>query len=291
MRWLITGAGGQLGSDLQVVLAGSDPAGDVVAASNAATLDITDRAAVESAVRAFAPDVVINAAGYTAVDAAETDEDAAYQVNAVGPALLALATAQFGGRLIHMSTDYVFSGDAMAPYEISDLPAPVSVYGRTKLAGELAVRELHPDGAYVVRAAWVYGASGTNFVKTMARLEREHETVNVVDDQLGSPTWSLELARGLVELGRARPAAGTYHCTAAGQTTWFGLARAVFAQLGADPERVRPTSTETFPRPAARPAYSVLSNASWQQAGLTALPAWDEQLSRAFAEVGDALRG
>ncbi len=193
MRWLVTGARGQLGTDLQRVLADCT---DEVLAVGHAELDIAASRAVTRVVAEFAPDVVVNAAAYTAVDAAESDEDAAYRVNASGPAVLASALAMHGGRLIHISTDYVFAGDATRPYEVDDPVGPKSAYGRTKLAGEQAVRELLPERSYVVRTAWVYGATGANFVRTMARLERERETVSVVDDQRGSPTWSADLARG-----------------------------------------------------------------------------------------------
>ena len=284
MRWLITGAHGQLGTDLQQVLAGDD-----VHAVGHTELDIADAAAVSKAIADFAPDVVVNAAAYTAVDAAETDEDTAHRVNASGPAVLATALATSGGRLIHVSTDYVFAGDADQPYEVDDPTAPKSAYGRTKLAGELAVRELLPDASYVVRTAWVYGASGGNFVKTMVRLQRERDTVSVVDDQRGAPTWSADLAAALVELARGDAPAGTYHCTNGGDTTWFGFTRAIFEELGADPERVLPTTTDAFPRPAPRPAYSVLSDTAWREAGLTPMRHWRDALRAAFATSGTAL--
>jgi dTDP-4-dehydrorhamnose reductase len=200
MRWLITGAGGQLGSDLVLALE-SDRSAKVRPLTRS-ELDITSSAAVNATITDFAPDVVINAAAYTAVDQAESDEAAAYLVNGTAPALLATAVAARGGRLIHVSTDYVFDGDASVPYDVDDETGPKSAYGRTKLAGELAVRELLPDRGYVVRTAWVYGATGGNFVKTMARLEGERDKVSVVDDQRGAPTWSADLARALVELGR-----------------------------------------------------------------------------------------
>jgi dTDP-4-dehydrorhamnose reductase len=284
-RWLITGAGGQLGSDLVAALAGAD-----LRACTRDDLDITDSAAVDAMIAEFAPDVVVNAAAYTAVDDAEAHEEQAYRVNAAGPAVLAATLARRGGRLIHLSTDYVFAGDASVPYDVDAPTAPRTAYGRTKLAGEQAVRELLPDASYVVRTAWVYGADGPNFVKTMARLERERESVDVVDDQLGAPTWSAQLASALVELGVSEAAPGRYHCTGAGETSWFGLARAIFTELGADPERVCPTTTDAFPRPAPRPAYSVLSDASWRAAGLTLLPHWREALRDAFRTVGERLR-
>jgi len=284
-RWLITGAGGQLGTDLRAALAGED-----VHPLRRADLDIADAAAVAGVIAHVRPDVVVNAAAYTAVDAAESDEDAAYQVNATGPAVLAAALSGTAARLIHVSTDYVFGGDASRPYEVDDSTGPKSAYGRTKLAGEIAVAELLPEASYVVRTAWVYGATGGNFVKTMARLERSQDTVDVVDDQRGSPTWSADLARALVELGRSAARPGLYHCTNGGDTTWFGLAQAIFEEVGADPGRVRPTTTEAFPRPAPRPAYSVLSDAAWRAAGLTPLPPWRDALRRAFATAGAGLR-
>ena len=284
MRWLITGAHGQLGADLQQVLAADD-----LRAVGHSELDIADAGAVAKTIADFAPDVVVNAAAYTAVDAAETDEDAAHRVNAGGPAVLAAALAERGGRLIHVSTDYVFAGDANRPYDVDDPTGPRSAYGRTKLAGELAVRELLPDASYIVRTAWVYGATGANFVKTMARLQRERDTVSVVDDQRGAPTWSADLAAGLVELGRSAAAPGIYHCTNAGDTTWFGFTQAIFEELGADPARVLPTTTDAFPRPAPRPAYSVLSDRSWRDAGLTPMRHWRDALHAAFSTAGKAL--
>jgi dTDP-4-dehydrorhamnose reductase len=289
LRWLITGGRGQLGTDLQLVLAGDATA--VVKAVDRREGDITSSAMVDALVRDYRPDVLINAAAYTAVDQAETDEAGAYLVNATGTALLAAALARHGGRLIHVSTDYVFAGDAAAPYEVDDPTAPRSAYGRTKLAGEQAVRELLPDHGYIVRTSWVYGASGSNFVKTMARLEVDRDTVSVVDDQRGAPTWSADLARALVELGRAEARPGIYHCTNAGDTTWYGFARAIFTELGADPDRVQATTTDAFPRPAPRPSYSVLSNSAWAAAGLTALPHWRDALSAAFSVASDGLRG
>jgi dTDP-4-dehydrorhamnose reductase len=224
---------------------------------------------------------VINAAAYTAVDAAETDEERAFAVNATGPGLLAAACARHDVPLFHVSTDYVFPGDAARPYEPSDETGPRSAYGRTKLAGERQVRATW-HRSWVVRTAWVYGASGGNFVKTIARLEKERDELSVVDDQRGSPTWSADLAAGLLELARVQPAQRVLHATGGGETTWFGFARAIFEELGADPERVKPCGTADFPRPASRPAYSVLSGQAWRDAGLTPLPGWRDALSTAF---------
>lgn len=280
-RWLVTGAGGQLGADLLRVLAGADVIG-----LTRADLDVTDEAAVRAAVGGA--DVVLNAAGWTDVDGAEAAEDAAYAVNAVAPGLLAQACAAGGATLVHVSTDYVFAGDATTPYAEDAPLAPRSAYGRTKAAGERAVLAAGAR-AYVARTAWVYGATGGNFVKTMARLARERDTLDVVDDQRGSPTWSRDLAAGMVALAGSAAAPGVYHCTNAGETTWCGLARAVFAELGLDPARVRPTTTAAYPRPAPRPAYSVLSTERWQAAGLSPWRPWREALHAAFEAAPLAL--
>jgi len=286
VRWLITGARGQLGSDLRQLLEQS-PAAEVRACGSA-ELDVTDRAAIGAQLADFRPDVIVNAAAYTAVDAAESDYERAYAVNAVGPALLAAEAARTGARLLHISTDYVFDGTAGSPYQVDAPTNPQSAYGRTKLAGEQAVRELAPETGYVVRTSWLYGAAGPNFVKTMARLEASKPTLSVVDDQIGSPTWSADLAGRLVDLMHSGRPAGIYHCRGAGSTSWHGFAQAIFAELGADPGRVLPIKTENFPLPAPRPAYSVLSDAEWLAAGLPPMRDWRAALTAALAADRDA---
>jgi dTDP-4-dehydrorhamnose reductase len=185
-----------------------------------------------------------------------------------------------------VSTDYVFDGTATAPYPVDAPTAPRWAYGRTKAAGERAIARVRATAgadATVVRTAWVYGAGGGNFVRTMIRLEREQDTLRVVDDQIGSPTWTADLATGLIALGaREQPAPPVLHCTNTGRVSWHGLARAVFEELGADPGRVLPTTTAAFPRPAPRPAYSVLDTSSWTAAGLPAMPDWRTALHRAM---------
>ncbi len=287
---LITGARGQLGSDL---VAAAQAAGLAVQAYGSRDLDITDAAAVDTVVSAFAAGggrpVLINAAAYTAVDAAEADPDAAYAVNETGAGNLAAAAAAHRVRLIHVSTDYVFPGDATRPYRVDDPTGPRSVYGASKLAGEQVVRKTLPD-AHVVRTAWVWGTTGNNFVKTMAKLAATRPTVDVVDDQRGTPTFAADLAGGLLELAAADVPGGVLHATNAGETTWFEFARAIFAELGHDPERVRPTSTDKFPRPAPRPAYSVLSGEAWAAAGLTPLRGWRDALGDAFARSAEVFQ-
>ena len=282
--WLVTGAGGQLGTDLRALLAGRT--GDTVTALGRDQLDLTRETQVRTTVRGWLAEtagrrpVVVNAAAYTAVDAAEDDEATAQLVNGEAPGWLAQELAG-RGRLLHVSTDYVFAGDAAVPYGVDDEPAPRTAYGRTKLAGERSVAAAGGD-ALVVRTAWVYAAHGSNFVRTMLRLEAERDTVSVVDDQTGSPTWSADLARGLVQAALS-PARGLLHGTNTGSTTWCGLARRVFESAGADPARVLPTTTEAFPRPAPRPAYSVLDATSWTSAGLDALPPWQDSVDACVA--------
>ncbi len=278
-RWLVAGVRGQLGSELIKVL-GHRPTADVLGVGRT-DLDITDASAVDDVLTRYRPDVVVNAAAYTAVDAAEDDEDRAHAVNALGPENLARASARLGSRLVQVSTDYVFSGTADRPYDEDAQPDPRSAYGRTKLAGERAVARLL-DSHYVVRTAWLYGETGANFVKTMMRLEQERETVSVVNDQYGAPTWSRDVASALVNLAETPAPYGTYHCTNTGQTTWYDLARAVFEEVGADPARVESTTTDAFPRPATRPAFSVLDCGKWVAAGLQPLPPWRDALRSAL---------
>ncbi len=297
---LVPGAGGQLGTDVLRAVAHRRDA--FARGLTRADLDVTDAFAVLDLVgrwarvlRADDPAhrlVVVNTAAWTDVDAAEAHEEAAYAVNASAPALLATACARVGARLLHVSTDYVFPGDRAVPgeqatpYDVDDPTGPRTAYGRTKLAGELAVREVLPDASWVVRTAWLYGGAGRHFVRTMARLERAQQTVQVVDDQTGSPTWSRELADRLVALAGSDVAAGTLHAAGHGATTWHGLARAVFEELGADPARVLPVPTDLLARPAPRPAWSVLSSRAWDAAGLPPLSPWREALTQAGKDRG-----
>ncbi len=279
-RWLVTGSGGMLGHDLVAVL--DKTPGAEITARTRAELDITDPDAVEAAVAGH--DVVVNAAAWTDVDGAEAAEDAAYAVNATGPATLAAASARHGARLLQVSTDYVFDGLASTPYAEDAQTAPRSAYGRTKLAGERAVITSGAR-ASVVRTAWVYGEHGKNFVATMLRLAAGEEPVDVVDDQRGSPTWSADLAAALVSLGSSEAPDGIYHVTNRGDITWYGLARAVFGGAGADPDRVRPTTTDRYPRPAPRPAYSVLGSARWDAHDLPTPRHWSEALAYALLRM------
>ena len=288
-RWLVTGAGGMLGTDLAALLK-ADPAAQVTALTRA-ELDVTDAAAVTAAVAGH--DIVVNAAAWTDVDGAETHEAEATAINGGAVTALASACAAAGARFLTVSTDYVFDGKGVEPYGEYAATDPVNAYGRSKLVGEQAVLAVLPETGYVVRTAWLYGAHGGNFVRTMLRLAGERETLEVVDDQAGQPTWTGALAGQLIALGHAEQApAGIYHGTASGQTTWFGLARAVFEEAGLDPERVRPTTSDTFARPAERPKYSVLGHDRWAEAGIPELGDWRAMLKASgVAAPGSGLAG
>jgi dTDP-4-dehydrorhamnose reductase len=294
-RWLVTGSAGKLGHDLVTVLAAT-PGADVVAAPRQ-VLDITDAEAVGEAVDGR--DIVVNCAAWTDVDGAESDEPGAFKVNAAGPANMATACAKAGGVLIQISTDYVFAGDASEPYPVEAPIEPVNAYGRSKAAGEAAVREILPDRGYIVRTAWLYGERGPSFVASILRAAAEREILDVVRDVTGQPTWSFPLAEQIVALGRAALTGGaqpgSYHGTASGSTTWYGLACAVFEQMGLDPNRIRPVTSEKFARPARRPAFSVLDHSGWARAGLTPMADWRDMLTDAlgrpfFAELRGVLR-
>ncbi len=276
---MVTGSSGMLGTDAVRILRS---VGEEVVAHTRTTLDLGEPAALREAVAGT--DVVLNCAAYTAVDDAETDEATALQVNGAIPGALAAACAEEGARLVQISTDYVFSGDARTPYAEDAATDPRSAYGRTKEAGERAVREALPADHLIVRTAWLYGAHGACFPKTIARLARERGALSVVADQVGQPTWTVDvvdLVRHLVDAG----AAGTFHATASGETSWYGFARAVVAAAGLDPEIVSPTDTASFPRPAPRPAYSVLGHDALSAAGVAPIGDWAERWGRASAVV------
>jgi dTDP-4-dehydrorhamnose reductase len=293
-RWLVTGAAGMLGHDLTALLTAR---GEEFTPLPRADLDITDGEAVAAAVSAVKPDVVVNCAAWTAVDAAEEHEPEALSINGRGAANLAYACAEAGAILVHPSTDYVFDGAASVPYQEDAATAPEGAYGRTKLAGEQAVLGTLAGAGYVVRTAWLYGAHGRNFVTTMLRLARNGIAPGVVADQHGQPTWTADVATQICALIDAGAPAGIYHATSAGQTTWYGFAEEIFRlyhesadqEQNPDPERVRltprPITTAEYPTPANRPAYSVLGHEAWHAAGISPIPDWKDALRRAFPAI------
>jgi dTDP-4-dehydrorhamnose reductase len=274
-----------LGQDLVTVLQGR---GEAVTGLSRSDLDITDAAAAQEALARFQPEVVVNCAAWTAVDAAEASEDAALRVNGQAVAGLAACCAARGAALVQVSTDYVFDGLGREPYPEDGRPAPRTAYGRTKLAGERAVLQQPGLAGYVVRTAWLYGAHGPSFVATMTRKERAQEQVHVVDDQRGQPTWSVDVADRIHALVTSDAAPGIYHATSGGETTWFGLPREMFRLLGADPGRVRPATSAALARPAARPGYSVLGHAAWERSGLTPIGGWQQALQRGLPRLAAA---
>jgi len=275
MRVLIAGAGGMLGRDLVSAFATH-----IVTAATRGELDITSPSACLDATAGH--DVVINAAAWTRVDDAESHEAEASEVNATGAARLAAAAAEHGARFVQISTDYVFRGDAAHPYAEHAPLDPQTAYGRGKALGEDLVRRAHP-APHIVRTAWLYGEHGPNFPRTMLRLAAQHETVSVVADQLGQPTWTHDVADAILRLVDADAPADIYHATNSGQTTWFDLALAVFELHGLDPQRVLPTNSAAFVRPAPRPAYSVLGHGAWATVGIPEPRPWREALEEAAA--------
>ncbi len=279
MRWLVTGAAGMLGQDAVDRLRAG---GHEAVATDRDTLDITDPAAVRAALAGF--DVVLNCAAYTAVDDAETHEDLAALINATGPSVLATATAAAGVRLVQISTDYVFDGAATEPYREDAPLAPQSAYGRTKAAGERAVRE-SGGNHLIVRTAWLYGARGPCFPKTIARLALTRDSLSVVDDQIGQPTWTVDVADLVARLVEAGAPAGAYHATSSGAVSWHRFARAIVAAVGKDPAMVEPTTSDTFVRPAARPPYSVLGHEALERIGVEPIGPWQERWALAAPSV------
>ncbi|APE16213.1 dTDP-4-dehydrorhamnose reductase [Mycolicibacterium pallens] len=278
-RIVISGAGGQVGR----FLAGEGARrGLEVSALTHAEWDITDPRAAERFVAES--DLVVNCAAIANVDVAEADPDAAYAVNATGAENVAHACARVGASLVHISTDYVFGGDQRRPYDVGDATGPVGVYGRAKLAGEVAVLAAMPD-AHVVRTSWVYtGGDGNDFVAGLRRLAATDGTAEAVDDQVGSPTYVKDLADAVFVIGEGHIREPILHVANEGACTRFELAQAVFDELGADPRRIRPISTAQAGRPAPRPVYSALSMATSVRAGLTPPRPWREALAEALAQ-------
>ncbi|EES72757.1 dTDP-4-dehydrorhamnose reductase, partial [Paenibacillus sp. oral taxon 786 str. D14] len=285
MRVLVTGAKGQLGHDVVHLF---ENAGHLVLPCDRDSLDITDGAMCLERVQQFKPDAIIHCAAYTAVDQAETDVDAAYAVNAVGTRNMVLAAERVKAKFCYISTDYVFDGTNVSPYQEYDNTNPQSVYGKSKRAGEILVQSLSST-FFIVRTSWVYGLHGQNFVKTMLKLGQEKPILNVVNDQKGSPTYTVDLATFLLELIQTEKY-GIYHASNTGECTWFEFAQAIFEEASVILRKhymaqVEPCTTEEFPRPAQRPRYSVLDHMAIRTNGLQDLRFWREGLKDFLREL------
>lgn len=278
MKCLLTGPTGQVGWELAPRLAAL---GDLVAVDRSA-LDLADPDAIRARVRQTGPDVIVNAAAYTAVDRAESEPALAAAINATAPAVLAEEAKRLGALLVHYSTDYVFDGTKAAPYVEDDAPNPLSVYGRTKLDGERAIQA---SGCrhVILRTSWVYASRGHNFLLTMLRLGAERPELRVVDDQRGAPTWARDIAEATVAL-LAKPPNGLFHLTAAGETTWHGFASEIMRLAGLTPV-VHPIRAAEYPTAARRPANSVLDNARLRAVTGIVMPSWGESLARCIAQA------
>ena len=271
MKILITGAYGMLGSDLREVLKNHE-----LIVTGSKDLDITNEENVIDFIDENSPEVVINAAAYTAVDDCETNYDEAYAVNAIGPKNLAIACKKQDVPLVHISTDYVFDGSKRTPLLENDALGPQSAYGKTKLEGEKFIQE-YTDKYFILRTAWLYGIHGNNFVQTMLSLAENHDEITVVDDQIGSPTYSLDLAVSIANLLNSDKY-GIYHLTNEGECSWYEFSKRIFELSDVD-VKVLPVTTEEFPRPAPRPHYSVLSNQKWIKAGFSQMRKYEEALN------------
>lgn len=278
MKILITGAGGQLGTD--ITLLGSMLSDEVFSFSRT-DLDVTDTERVNSVVQRICPDVIIHAGAYTAVDAAESNQDDAFRVNAMGTRNLCVSSQTVGAKMCYVSTDYVFDGKKKTPYSEYDEPHPITVYGKSKYAGEQLVRSLSTQ-YFIVRTSWLYGQHGNNFVKTMLRLGSERDVVRVVNDQWGSPTYTHDLAQFLLSLIQTR-CYGIYHASNAESCTWYEFAKSIFEEAGMS-VTVEPCTTEKFVRPAPRPKYSVMDNMAIRINGFQPLRSWQEALHSFISE-------
>ena len=285
MKALVTGAGGQLGTDLCYAFAKTSY--EVIAANHAA-LDVGDRDAVLGAITALEPDVVVHAGAWTAVDACESDPDRAYRTNSLGARYVAEACAAVDAHLTYVSTDYVFDGELDRPYHEWDAPNPRSVYGKSKLGGEREAAALGTRAA-IARTSWVMGTHGSNMLKTVLRVANQEErpTMRFVDDQVGCPTFTADLAAKLVEISIGRRS-GITHVTNQGSTSWYGFVREVLTAIGQEPAGVEPIKTSELdpPRPAPRPANSVLDNSVLRLGGLGLLPDWRHSLREALQALG-----
>lgn len=283
MKWLITGANGQLGRCLQKTL---DSKRIEFVALSRADLDITNIGQVEQLIKSVDPNVVINAAAYTNVEQAETDSDEAFKINQLGAANLAIVSRSVNAKLLHFSTDYVFAGNRNLPWQANDLTEPLSVYGKSKLAGEVEILNEYPEKSLIIRTAWLYSPYGKNFYKTMlTKALNSDESVQVVSDQQGQPTSALDLAELTVKAVINDLFSGIFHGTNGGSCSWFEFAKYIFEIAGADPARVTPVLSAEFATLVQRPKYSVLDNQKWSEFGIVPLGPWKDSVQKALPDM------
>jgi dTDP-4-dehydrorhamnose reductase len=276
LRWLILGGDGQLGKCLGKELQLNE---EVLFSFNRHQIDITEKESISRALNEFDPDIIINVAAWTNVDSAEIHESEARSINSLGPRNIAQVCAKSQIKFVHLSSDYVFSGKSLQPWQESAETCPVSAYGRTKAEGESLVLSEYPTGSFVVRTAWLYSAWGSNFAKTMVKKAiRERGPIEVVTDQVGQPTSASHLAAQIRRLVLSDAKPGIYHGTNSGQTTWHDFAKEIFQQVGADATRVKPITSDKLSRSAERPRYSVLGHQQWLDAGLVPMSHWSQAL-------------
>lgn len=280
--WLVVGGYGQLGRCLHDALSARGAAHANVGRDE---VDITSLESVTTCIHRYSPTVIVNAAAWTAVDDAEDNETAVYAVNCTGAHNVALAAANACAQLVHISTDYVFSGTATEPISEDVAGEPLGAYGRTKWAAEQAVHDACPDTSLIVRTAWLYSQYGSNFARTMTRRALANQAVRVVNDQYGQPTSAVDLAHHIIDLVEHGAPAGTYHGTNSGSTTWFDFARAIYELCDSDSALVTPVPASEYPTKAVRPAYSVLSHGRTLRAGVTEMQDWKSALTELMPQI------
>jgi dTDP-4-dehydrorhamnose reductase len=287
MKWLVTGANGQLGRCLQKTL---DSRKIEFVALSRAELDITNIDLVKESFNSIKPDVVINTAAYTNVEQAEIDSVAAFKINQLGAANVATGSKSIGAKLVHFSTDYVFAGNGISPWRVNDLTEPLSIYGKSKLAGEVEISRIYPENSLIVRTAWLYSKFGKNFYKTILNLAlKDSNTINVVSDQFGQPTNALDLSELVSSAISNNVPAGIYHGTSSGKSSWHEFAVEIFKLAGADSNRVKAISSKDYQAKAPRPEFSLLDNSKWLDFGMKPLGPWLESAISAFPGIYKSL--
>jgi dTDP-4-dehydrorhamnose reductase len=282
MSWLLTGGSGQLATTLAQLL---NREGISFVAPSKSELDITQTSSIDKMID-LKPSLMVNCAAYTAVDKAESESEAAYSVNATGARNVTSAAKELKAQLIHISTDYVFSGESFTPWKVDSLTSPTTQYGKSKLAGEEAVQEIYPEGSWILRTAWLYSPFGKNFVKTMIdKAISETNELRVVDDQLGQPTSTFDVAERIINLEKGSIPPGIYHATNSGQASWLEFTKEIFQLSGVSTDRITPVSSAEYVTPAKRPKFSVLDHSRWIEVGMNGLRSWESALRDVYPSI------